>query len=285
MPELIIRSLQRIALLPSKALDGSRKIRKQAEVEFLKKGCSAVIESVRVTQSGEELTSGMACLQKLWMLHHWRFLRAWAGICSKLPCKLPQAGHPGGAVHQSIFSWSCGWPPTSTPSTATSRLGFFSRPAWTNMGCWAGGWTIERGVSNLQLWSRMWLFGPSAVAPCWVIPVGHSSPGLRRERDRETHFPRKTLGATKPGDIELAKPTQAFVAPGVFFSMGNGSKWLFECLRLQTPGLEDLQREGRKPGKDKNKIVQEGKKEGRKRNGSVRQRDGGKEGKMKKKEH
>jgi len=30
---------------------------------------------------------------------------------------------------------------------------------------------------------------------------------------------------------------KAFVAPGVFFSVGNRSKWLFECLSLPTPGL------------------------------------------------
>lgn len=28
-----------------------------------------------------------------------------------------------------------------------------------------------------------------------------------------------------------------FVAPGVFFSVGNASKWLFECERLPIPAL------------------------------------------------
>ena len=31
---------------------------------------------------------------------------------------------------------------------------------------------------------------------------------------------------------------KGFVTSGVFFSMGNMSKWLFECLKLPTPDLE-----------------------------------------------
>ena len=74
--------------------------------------------------------------------------------------------------------------------------------------------------------------------------LSFSTPGrptMDKSKKRKVSEENRTFNSTTYASFvaaqEIVRHRKGFVAPGVFFSVGNGSKWLFECLRLQTPEL------------------------------------------------